>query len=82
MQAWLKSGRIDYRKPAATALTLSFALTDEDVRDAEAALDAQGRFARTFRTDAVDESGQVCAVIETEVVLRVPRGEQTEVSAF
>jgi acyl-coenzyme A thioesterase PaaI-like protein len=82
IQAWLKSARVDYRKPAATALTLDFALTEGDVSDAEAALAREGRFVRTFRTEAIDAAGDVCAVIETEVYLRLPRGEQKEVSAF
>jgi acyl-coenzyme A thioesterase PaaI-like protein len=82
VQAWLKSARIEYLRPAASALTLTFALGDGDVEDAAAALDAEGRFRRAFRTEAIDTQGQVCAVIETEVVLRLPRGAQKEVSAF
>jgi len=82
VQAWLKSARIEYRKPAATALTLQFELSAKDLTDAESALDRDGRFARTFRTEAVDTEGEVCVVVETEVVLRIPRGEQREVSAF
>jgi len=82
IQVWLRRARIDYRKPAATALTLELALSDADVTDAEAALDRDGRFRRTFETHAVDRAGDVCATIETEVDLRVPRREQRGVSAF
>jgi len=82
VQAWLKSARIEYRKPAATALTLKFELSQQDLTDAESALDRNGRFARSFRTEAIDTQGHVCAVVETEVYLRMPRGEQREVSAF
>jgi len=82
VQAWLKSARIEYRKPAATALTLAFALGERDIADAESALDRDGSFVRTFRTEALDTQGRVCAVVETEVYLRLPRGGQREVSAF
>ena len=70
IQAWLKSARIEYRKPAASALTLAFVLSDADVVDAEEALEREGRFARTFRVEAIDREGQICAVVECEVVLR------------
>jgi acyl-coenzyme A thioesterase PaaI-like protein len=82
VQVWLRRARIDYRKPAATPLVLEFTLGDPDVDEAEAALDRDGRFRRTFETAAVDRSGAVCATIETEVDLRVPRSEQKGVSAF
>ena len=82
IQAWLKSARVEYKKPAATALTLDFTLAGRDVTDALAALAQDGHFVRTFRTEAIDAHGEVCAVIETDVYLRLPRGAQKEVSAF
>lgn len=82
IQAWLRRARVDYRKPAATPLTLEFRLTERDVEDAVAGLDGEGRFKRSFRTEAMDDHGDVCAVIDTEVYLRRPRGGQKEVSAF
>ncbi len=82
VQAWLKTATIRYTKAAKTDLTLEFALSDADVRDALAALDESGRFSRTFTTQAVDRDGQVCAEIETEVYLRVPWSVQQELSAF
>lgn len=82
VRVWLKSAAIDYLKPARSTLTLRFALSDADVDDAVAALDREGRFARTFTVDAVDEDGITCAVVTTEVYLRRPRGDQDEVRAF
>jgi acyl-coenzyme A thioesterase PaaI-like protein len=82
VQTWLKSARIRYFKPAATALTLEFALTDEDVERAAGELEREGRFTRTHAVDAVDTNGQTCATIETEVYLRLPRADQKEGSAF
>lgn len=82
VQAWLKSARIDYLRPAASDLALEFALSEEDVEAARSALDREGRFARTFRTEAIDLQGQVCSVIETEVYLRRPRDKQRDTSGF
>jgi acyl-coenzyme A thioesterase PaaI-like protein len=82
IQAWLKSARIRYRKPAATALILDFALELEEIERAAAGLAAQGRYTATYSTEAVDRDGAVCAEIETEVYLRLPRPDQPEVSAF
>jgi len=82
VQAWLKSGRARYLRPAATALTLRFTLSEDDVAQAETALAAEGRFARTHAVEAIDTSGVVCATVEAEVYLRRPRPKQRETSAF
>jgi acyl-coenzyme A thioesterase PaaI-like protein len=82
VQAWLKSARIDYRRPAASALTFDFVLSDADIAEAEERLTREGRFSKVHRTEAVDEQGHVCAVVDTEVYLRVPREEQPGASAF
>ena len=82
VQTWLKSARIEYLKPAATALTLEFALTDEDVARAVRQLEREGRFIRSHSVEAVDRRGDPCAVIETEVYLRLPRADQREGSTF
>jgi acyl-coenzyme A thioesterase PaaI-like protein len=82
VQAWLKSARIEYRRPASSDLTFEFALSEEDIEEAQAALDRDGRFAKIFRTEAIDRGGQVCSVIHTEVYLRRPREEQRDTSGF
>ena len=82
IQAWLKRASIAYLKPAATALTLDFSLSNEDVEAAVSALEAGGRFERSFHIRAVDRNGVVCAEVETLVHLRLPREGQREVSAF
>jgi acyl-coenzyme A thioesterase PaaI-like protein len=82
VQTWLKSARVRYLKPAATALTLEFALTDEDVERAAGELEREGRFTRTHSVEVVDTHGRTCAVVETEVYLRLPRADQKEGSAF
>lgn len=82
VQAWLRQAAIRYTKPATSALTLEFAVTDADVADADAALETEGRFARTHRVVAIDASGAPCAEIDTELYLRLPRAGQKGISAF
>jgi acyl-coenzyme A thioesterase PaaI-like protein len=82
VQAWLRSANIRYLRPAATALTLEFRLTDAQVREATEQMKRAGRFVRSFHTAAVNREGTVCAEIETEVYLRRPRDDQPEASAF
>ena len=61
---------------------IAVALSDEDVEQAIADLEAGGRHARLHTTRAIDELGTVCAEIDTEVYLRIPREDQKETSAF
>lgn len=82
IQAWLKRASIAYLRPAATALTMGFALGDDDVDAAVRALESDGRFEREFVTRATDRDGAVCAEVTTLVHLRRPRTGQRSVSAF
>ncbi len=82
VQAWLKRASIDYRRPAATALTLEFALSDDDVEAAITTLERGDRFEREFVTRALDAHGTVCAEVTTLVHLRRPRTDQRSVSGF
>jgi acyl-coenzyme A thioesterase PaaI-like protein len=82
VQAWLRRAEIEYRLPASTALTLEFRLSDEEIARAAAALDEQGRYSQRHLVEALDREGQVCATVQTEVYLRLPKASQREVSAF
>jgi len=82
VQAWLKSARVDYRRPAASALSLEFRLSEEEIERAISAVESEGRFVRSYLVEAVDRDGEVCAEIETEVYLRRPRAGQKELSGF
>jgi len=82
VQVWLRRARIDYVRPAASALELRFELTDEDIEQAVAALASEGRCLRNHRVEALDDEGRICAIAETEVYLRRPHAEQREVSVF
>jgi acyl-coenzyme A thioesterase PaaI-like protein len=82
VQAWLKRAGIDYHRPAETALTLEFRLSDDEIAEAVAALDGAGRHRKRHVIEALDREGRVCATVETEVYLRLPGATQKEVSAF
>lgn len=72
VHVWLKSASIRYLKPAASDLTLEFALTDRDLAEARDALASEGRFARRFAVEAIDAGGEPCALVETEVYVGMP----------
>jgi acyl-coenzyme A thioesterase PaaI-like protein len=82
VQVWLQRASIEYHRPAATTLTLEFRLSQEEVDEAVAALEADGRFRKEHVIEARDREGQLCATAKTEVYLRLPRASQKEVSAF
>lgn len=82
LQVWLKGATIDYQKPAATTLTLKFELGDADLEAALADLDARGKSIREHRIEAVDASGEICAVVNSLVYMRRLRQGQQEVSGF
>jgi acyl-coenzyme A thioesterase PaaI-like protein len=70
VEAWLASVQIDYRKPGRSALELEFVLEEADLDAARRALDAEGRFRGRHRVEAIDRTGEVCAVIESGIYLR------------
>ena len=82
VQTWLKSASIEYLKPAAGDLVLEFELTEEDIEGAATILARDGRYTRTFETEALDPKGRVCARIRTEVYLRIETGERQTKSTF
>lgn len=75
IEAWLKSAEINYLKPAASDLKLEFRLTDEDILEAETALEKHQRFEKWHGIEAIDKAGNVCAAIRLLVYLRTFKGE-------
>jgi len=82
LRVWLKSAQIRYLRPARTALTFEFALSDASLEQAVAALDREGRFTESHQTEAYDRGGEICAVVDTTVYLRRPKTDQPDLSAF
>jgi acyl-coenzyme A thioesterase PaaI-like protein len=75
VRAWLRQARIQYLKPGRTALEMEFALSDGDVERARTALDRDGRFTRWHTVEVLDRDREVCASVDTEVYLRLPKDE-------
>ena len=73
VEVWLRSAKVRYRKPAATTLTLRFRLAPEALERAEAALERDGRFVEAFSVEARDRDDALCAELETEVYVGLPR---------
>ncbi len=75
VRVWLKTARIEFKKPTHTALDLEFSLSDAEIARAHQELQREGRFARSYETRAVDANGEVCALITTEVHVKIPQTE-------
>ncbi len=82
LRMWLKAADIDYRKPASTALTINFEVTDEDIERACAGMDENGKYVATHETEAVDASGDVCVRGRMHVYMRRLGEGQKAVSGF
>jgi len=82
IRIWLKSAAIRYLKPAASELTLEFSLSEDHIRETAEALATDGKFVGSHHTEAMDTDGVVCALIDTEVHIRLAGSEQRPVSTF
>lgn len=82
VQAWTRSATIRYLEPARSGLTLRFRIEDAEVAAAREALAREGRFSRSHPVEARDADGVLCAVVETEVYLRHPSGQQRDPATF
>ncbi|POY34847.1 DUF4442 domain-containing protein [Solitalea longa] len=79
---WLKSADIQYKKPGNTNLTLIFTLTDEDVSEAENALNSVGKFSKAYPVEARNKQGELCAMIYTEIWMRKIKPDQHSQAGF
>lgn len=66
-QAWVKSGEVEFKKPARSALYGTFRLEDEELRAVERALEEQSAVERSYTADLVDEDGTTHATVKTTV---------------
>jgi len=72
-QAWLKQAEIDYLKPAYSDLIYKYRLSDEDMDNAENAIEESGRFKEWHTVEAVDKEGDVCARVKLLSYLRADK---------
>jgi acyl-coenzyme A thioesterase PaaI-like protein len=81
VRVWLKSANIQYLKPGRTNLYFKITLSDQDIEEAEAALNSVGKFVKTFPLEILNSTGEVCASVQNEVYLRnLFKGEEGPVA--
>lgn len=70
-EAWLKSAKISYLKPADSSLTVVFEISETDVYNAKEKMNSQQRFQASHTMEMRNAKGEVCATVETLVYLRI-----------
>jgi len=77
LSAWIKTARIDFKRPATSDVFMRFRLLPDDLQAAREGLLNGGRFGKTFAVELRDGQGNLCATSYLEVVLRAtgPRDE-------
>ena len=81
VRVWLKSANIQYIKPGRTNLYFKIVLSEEDIVEAEHALNTVGKFVKAFPLEILNSKGEVCALVQNEVYLRnLFKGEEGPVA--
>lgn len=70
VRVWLKSASIQYLKPARTDLHFSISLSNEDIAQAESALNTVGKFVKAYPMEIFNTEGELCASVVNEVYVR------------
>ncbi|MEJ7779680.1 MAG: DUF4442 domain-containing protein [Daejeonella sp.] len=70
VRVWLKSANIQYLKPGRTNLYFKISLTEEDIKEAEQALNTVGKFVKAFPLEILNSKGELCASVINEVYVR------------
>jgi acyl-coenzyme A thioesterase PaaI-like protein len=74
---WDKSACIRFRKPGKGKVVASFRITDQQVEDLRAELEAQGKIEPTFTVEVKDEAGTVIAEIDKVLHIHKKRFKST-----
>ena len=81
IRVWLKSAQISYLKPGRSNLYFKVSLTDQDIAEAEAALNTIGKFVKSFPIEITSEDGIICATVINEVYVRnLYKGEEETIA--
>ncbi len=70
VRVWLKSANIQYLKPGRTNLYFKIYLTEQDIKEAEDALNTVGKFVKAFPLEILNSKGELCASVLNEVYVR------------
>lgn len=81
IRVWLKSAQISYLKPGRSNLYFKVSLTDQDIAEAETALNTIGKFVKAFPIEITSEDGVICATVINEVYVRnLYKGEEETIA--
>ena len=70
VRVWLKSANIQYLKPGRTNLYFRISLSEQDIKEAEDALNTVGKFVKAFPLEILNSKGELCASVINEVYVR------------
>lgn len=70
VQLWTKHASIDYIKPGTSNLYFNFALTQEILNEAIAALNEKGKFIKAFQIKITNKEGILHAIVHNEIYVR------------
>ncbi|GGH05422.1 DUF4442 domain-containing protein [Mucilaginibacter phyllosphaerae] len=70
LRVWSKSAKIDFLKPALSALSFHIILNEADIDMAVKALSNTGKYENTFPVDIYNNNNEICASLLNEVYVR------------
>ncbi|MBL4676510.1 MAG: YiiD C-terminal domain-containing protein [Mucilaginibacter sp.] len=78
LKIWSKSSKIDFLKPANSSLTFKISITDQQLQEALAVLNASGKYENTLAIDIFNVDGEICVSLQNEVYIRDLNFKPTE----
>lgn len=68
--AWLKSSKIDFKKPGKTSVGYSVQLSDEVLEECVQNIRTKGKIIKNFTLQIKDKNDELCAVVSCETYIR------------
>lgn len=69
-RVWLKSAEIRYLKPGRTNLYFTISLSEDEIIEAETALNTVGKFVKAYPINITNSANELCATVVNEVYIR------------
>jgi hypothetical protein len=80
-RVWLRSAEIRYLKPGATNLYFTISLSEQQIKEAEAILETEGKFVKAYPMNIFSSEGLLCATVINEVYIRnLYKGEEQTIA--
>ncbi len=67
---WIKSAQVQYLKPGRSALSFQFNISSEEMMAVQQLLRTEGKTVRNCITELFNSTGELCAIVHTEVYIR------------